>query len=219
MQRPTARIFWLIALSLFGVIPILLTLAWVNGNMTLPGEMHRLFQEKFSWPWFSYQESSPLICAEVDFIITAAAYLLTALATNLRIPQIRRAFIVTVLGLTLFSVMSCWQYTGVIVWSLRWPQYFSDTLYYALIIFGVAVGFRALDPKEVLGYTQIYSPKDATPVGAFPRSRGYLFLMIAFFCTPVMGLDRLIFSVVTLLFLIILIRLIRFSALGKPARS
>jgi hypothetical protein len=201
MQRPTTRIFWLFTLSLLGVIPILLTLAWVNGNMTLPGEIHRLFQYKLGWPWFSYEESSPTVCAEIDFLLAALAYLLTALvtalvtslATRLKYLGSRRALTITVLGLTLFSVMSCWQYTGIIVWSFRWPQYFSDILYYALIAFALGRGFRNLDP--------------------------YLLLLVAFFSTPVMSLDRLIFSIVTFIFLIILMRAIRFSELGKSARS
>jgi hypothetical protein len=214
--RPAARIFWLFALSLLGVIPILLTLAWVNGNMTLPGEIHRLFQEKFSWPWFSFGESSPIICAEIDFLLAAAAYLLTALATRLGNPQIRRALTVTVLGSALFSVMSCWQYTGIVAWSVRVPPYLSDILYYALVAFSIGISFRNLDPKEVLGYSQLYSPKETVPL---PKTRGYLPLLIAFFIAPVMSLDRLIFSVVTLIFFIILIRLIKFSPLGKFARA
>jgi hypothetical protein len=164
-------------LRLMAVLPILLTVAWVDGNMTLPGEMHRLFQNKLGWPWLSFEESSVLARALIDVILSVAAYSLTFVTP--------RKFQLLVSGLALFVVMSCWQYTGIALWSFPTPHYFSDVFYCVLLAFALYAGFRlkALIP-----------------------------LAFAFLMTPFMSLDRLLFSLVTLTFLTILFK---FRPLGK----
>jgi hypothetical protein len=113
-----------------GIIPILLAAIWVNGNMTLPGEFHRLFQDKLGWPWLSFEESSALVRAAIDAVLTAAAYWVTMLM--MRRQRSREAGVMT-LGIALFVVMSSWQYTGHIAWSFRTPPYLSDLLYFVLL--------------------------------------------------------------------------------------
>jgi hypothetical protein len=206
LQKPF-RIFWLVALGVLGVIPLVLAISWVNGNMTLPGEIHRLFQEKFSWPWLSFEESALPVRATLDLVFSVAVYGIILLVQRLKHPQIRRAALVTALGLALFSVMSLWQYTGVILWAFRVPFLLEDILYYGLVLLSALLALRGQSIWAVIGFSQLYEQKrEAIAHRDMFSRRGFLPLLLAFYLTNTMSLDRLIFCGVTTAFLIFFLK-------------
>jgi hypothetical protein len=171
-----------ITLGLLGLAPLLLILTWVCGNMTLPGQMHRLFQDKLSWPWLSFEQSSAEVRALVDLTLCLTAYLLTECLGRSKVARSSgTSNRIIALGITLFCVMSCWQYTGIILWAFRVPFFINEIVYYVF----VALALKRSGP----------------PFRLAPALKWIPFLALAFFVTGTMSLDRLLFSVVTLGFL------------------
>jgi hypothetical protein len=199
-----------------GILPILMTVVWIQGNMTLPGQLHRALMDKFSWPWLHFEQSSVWVRSFVDFGLLALCglvpfllYLKNGLAGPLGkiLPaQLMRCIHVSIFGGALFVLLSCWQFTGTLVWALPVPHSFSNGVFYALLL---AAAWSAFGPKvarvqdrsasqsqnflAVFGFEQLYStaPEALLLTKLLqPSMLSLLLLATAALLTGVMSLDR-----------------------------
>lgn len=214
MKRPITRIVWVLLTLGLGVIPSLLFFAWVERNMALPAPIY----QRFGWPWLALWDASlwfKLIIDAGSFLAFGFFHSLLAqtgpqnLLRRIVPMQCIRAFYLCFTGLSCLALMGCWQSTGILVWvlpglSLQGLSILSAMIYYALILACARV-VSLFDPLEFIGLRQIYSRPEQierissatklldTGIFSVVRHPIYLFTLAAFFLTPIMSLDRLVF--------------------------
>ena len=210
------RIISVFSTFVFGIALIALGFIWVQGNMALPGELHRYFWEKLSWPWLPFEESSLVIRAIVDESLVCIFFLFTYLLNRQKIfptlfsAKTRRSAQLSITGILFFTVISCWQHTGIVIWSgLASGTAFSFLT--TLVAFGyfvlVAASLSELPTYKAqsklqtwiiaLGLEQLYSsPAEAEKLNApLKMQRISLLLLIGATLMGIpMTLDRLLFA-------------------------
>jgi hypothetical protein len=210
------RIISVFSTFVFGIASIALGFIWVQGNMTLPGELHRYFWEKLSWPWLPLEESSLVIRAIVDESLVCIFFLFTYLL-NFSIhrqkifpARIRRSVQLSITGILFFTVISCWQHTGIVIWSgLASGTAFSFLTTLVALIYYVLVAlflfqlpaYEAQSKRQTwiiaLGLEQLYSnPAEAEKLSLpLKMQRISLLLLIGATLAGIpMSLDRLLFA-------------------------
>jgi hypothetical protein len=167
---------------ILGIIPILLFIAWIQGNMTLPGEIHRALIEKFSWPWLHLQESSVSVRIGADVLLLLLLGVLAQLGSKLGTGFFGPRARLILLGAGLFCVMSSWQYTGLIFWGIRLPPTFSQIVF-PILYYGFVIAALCL--------TTPWPDSVHDPFNTLTRE-SILLLGLAALLTPLMSVDRLI---------------------------
>lgn len=222
---PYARILWVFAALVFGLIPTVLFFVWVERNTALP-----LIPLEMGWPWISLHEATLTLSIIWNSALVAVFGFLHTTFAQTRVtrameavfpPQTIRIFYVCLTGTTLFLMMALWQHTGIVVWNMQAPARFVSEIIAAAIywsLLGVAaIQVSHLQPLHFSGLRQLYSyAKDVgVPEGTqrlsakglygHVRHPVYTFTLAAFLVTPFMSLDRMIVSGVTLLYLAVAI--------------
>jgi hypothetical protein len=210
------RIVSVFATFILGIGLIFLGFLWIQGNMTLPGELHRYLWERLSWPWLPFDESSVIIRALLDESLVCLFLLLTFLLNHFVgqqkfIPaRYVRSTQLSITGLLFFTVVSCWHHTGIIVWD--WTAPFLGTLNFALFFGLLALSLLyplylnpQLHPRTwtaALGLEQLYSSEiEAQQLTQPFKLQGISLSLMAgaiLIGTP-MSLDRLLFALPVLL--------------------
>jgi hypothetical protein len=205
------RIVSVFATFILGIVLIFLGFLWIQGNMALPGELHRYLWERLSWPWLPFEESSAVIRAMLDESLACLLFLLTYLLNRfigqqrsqqrLLPARFARSTQLMITGLLFFTVISCWHHTGIIVWD--WTAPFLGTLNFALF-FGL-LALTLPHPRSWavdLGLEQLYSSeteaKQLTQPLKLQRISLSLMAGAMLIGTP-MSLDRLLFALPVLL--------------------
>jgi len=200
------RIVSVLATFILGIALIFLGFLWIQGNMALPGELHRYLWERLSWPWLPFEESSVVIRTILDESLVCLFLLLTTLLNRFigqqkLIPsRYVRSTQLSITGLLFFTVISCWHHTGIILWD--WPRYwngpFLSTLNFALF-FGL-LALTLPHPRiwtVALGLEQLYSSEDEAKQLTQPLELQRISLSLmagAMLAGTPMSLDRLLFA-------------------------
>jgi hypothetical protein len=224
-MRIFIRIFWVFSTFVFGIALIALGFVWVQGNMALPGELHRYFWEKLSWPWLPFEESSLVIRVILDESLACLFFLCTYLLNfsvkssghrqKLIPTQIRRSAQLSITGLLFFTVLSCWHHTGIIVWTIdgggtlfSFLMNFIAVIYYLLVAAALFqlpaynAGSKLQTGLIALGLEQLYSSStEAERLNTPLKMQRISLVLLAgamLFGIP-MSLDRLLFAIPLLL--------------------
>ena len=205
------RIISVFATFIFGLALIFLGFLWIQGNMALPGELHRYLWERLSWPWLPFDESSVVIRAVLDESLTCLLFLLTYLLNRFigqqgdqqRVIPARfaRSTQLCTTGLLFFTVISCWHHTGIIIWDWAAPSLGILNS----IVFFVLLALALPHPRSWavdIGLEQLYSSeieaKQLTQPLKLQRISLSLMAGAMLIGTP-MSLDRLLFALPVLL--------------------
>ncbi len=197
---PSWQRILLVALCLVaGVFPTVLFFAWIERNCAFP------------WPWILLNTSSLawiclcdvfLLCAWVLFLSQGINKFFFQTIAPLVPKQAVRALAVSLTGASLWSFMSLWQNTGIVVWSIPMGSLWTSNgvafvLYWGLLLIALKTLLRHFVWVELIGLKQIYSKRSQwiaekkPSVAPHTQKRLYALVLLAGFITPVMSLDRM----------------------------
>lgn len=137
--------------------------------------------------------------------------------------QACRSFFLVVTGVYTMIVMSLWQPTGIILWKLIEDTHLANSVSFGLFFLGICgilgvlcyfdiiefMGFRQLFESSYKEIKQTAGSRKLITNGVYGIVRHpiYTFFMISFFITPTMTLDRFVFGLAHLTYLIFAIPL------------
>jgi len=225
------KLIWLTFNIIFGIIPAVYYFVWIERNMDFFRPFPAPIHAKIGWmmptlPWFLYPNWTLTTRLIWDFAlitcwgglhsIFAQTSIHESLSTNFPLPVIRSIYMM-ITGVSAWLVMAFWQPTGVILWNLipdafisNWVNFMTWTFLFLSMLYVVS----ALDLFEFLGISQLYF---GVPIGqntmgtralrttgmhAIIRHPTHLLVLLIGLATPFMTLDRFLFVLGTVAFLL-----------------
>lgn len=202
------KILMTLLVLVFGLIPSLLLFIWIERNTALPWIGSFLMTHGFGLPWIYVNRG---LTESIVFnlgLIAIFGVIHSGLAGR---KSISRPVYVIFSGLSALLILLFWQPTGIVLYQLIPSAVFSSTV--SLLLYWGLTGFAVKSLTGVDGPAQFIMQKNTADHlqtgGLYARVRhpAYFFTLAAWFITPMMSLDRLVFSLGMLAYLFIGIRL------------
>lgn len=214
MLRHLFRFLTPIAVFVFGIIPSFFLFFWLERNMALPGIgpwMAQNLGAYGSWPLLFLDMGLAGWIAFNTLLIAVFGFAHSGLAA-VKTP---RPLYIIATGFTSLLILTLWQPTGIVLYqfirSAEWSATISLLIFWPCTIAAGYVITRIEGPFSFVGLKS-RPPESEIPFhaeGLYARVRhpGYSFTLLAWFATPMLSLDRLVFGIAMGAYLLIGIRL------------
>jgi protein-S-isoprenylcysteine O-methyltransferase Ste14 len=229
---PFEKFSWIVFNVIFGIIPATIYFLWVERNMDFRRPYPEFVESKigafmpeFPWVYFpSWSLNSRIVWNFTLLLVWGSFHSILAqpkfydkLARNFPAPTLRSIYVI-ITGITSWIVMGLWQPTDFIIWNLihnaKLANAVSFTLFSCFTFIIVFLLSNNLQFLEFFGFNQLLfgvnshqesvgpNHLNTSGIHGFVRHPLHLLTLMTLIVTPFMTLDRLIFVLASVTYLV-----------------